>query len=248
MGSESMRKIFESTDFAMRIVGLLLLGTTLPSAGAVKAGLTGNIGPVVASFGTDPLKRSAQTPTATAWRPAAASAAALLVRPALVRAEVVANPYAKAEAANAALRARDDAGGGLFEVVLNNGLNLVLTGVVLALVVFIASFALEAAKEVGDASRSISDAIQDNYGEADADDSVKQQGDFLYVDDNPNSRSKMAEFKQGKRATTSIKNRKEKLDFTKSESGFDFAPWMKIDQEAVAAAEAARRERKKKSR
>jgi hypothetical protein len=170
----------------------------------------------------------------------------LLLHPALVHAEVVANPYAKAEAANAALRSsREAAGPGFFDSLFSNAANLALTGVVLALVGFIASFALEAVKEVGDTSRNLADAIQDNYGDEEVDDSVKQQGGFLFVDDNPNSRKSMGDQRKGTRATTSIKDRKKKIDFTKSETGFDFAPWMKIDQNAVAAAEAARKARKK---
>ena len=54
----------------------------------------------------------------------------------------------------------------------------------------------------------------------------------------------MATLTKGTRTTSSIKDKNQKIDFTKSENGFDFAPWMQIDQRAVAKAEAQRRAKK----
>ena len=182
------------------------------------------------------------------WAHAAAGIASALVAPQLARAETLANPYADAQAQNEALAAAKAAAGqsDLISDALGGAGNLVLLGVVGILVFFIGTNLLEFVQEAGRQTRSVGEALQD-YGE----EAPRPSGGSLFVDENPNSAKAIAKSNiRGKNtgAKVSIKDiKKGKLpeyNFLKSDTGFDFAPWMNIDQYKVAAAEEARLQRK----
>ncbi|EOD24619.1 hypothetical protein EMIHUDRAFT_463546 [Emiliania huxleyi CCMP1516] len=132
----------------------------------------------------------------------------------------------------------------IFDTVLNLG----LTAIFLALLATILKFGFDFVTTAASVARPVDEAVADTYGEEAAGTKLAP-GEALYDDTpNPNAMERMATLKKGTRATSSVRDPEKKIDFTKSESGFDFAPWMQIDQRAVARAEKERKARKAKDK
>ena len=125
-----------------------------------------------------------------------------------------------------------------------NLVNLVLLAVVGGLGLFILSFFGEAAVTAADASKELATKLDAQDKAAGRPRAAKPSGPVFDDSANPNDTARMATLTKGTRTTSSIKDKNQKIDFTKSENGFDFAPWMQIDQRAVAKAEAQRRAKK----
>ena len=190
-----------------------------------------------------PPTRGAGSPTT---RPAltltpktAAFLGPLTAMPGVALADVVDNPY------NRGFVEPTAAGDGGFLADAGESIvNLVLLAAVGGLGLFILSFFGEAAVTAADASKELATKLDAQDKAAGRPRAAKPSGPVFDDSANPNDAARMATLTKGTRTTSSIKDKNQKIDFTKSENGFDFAPWMQIDQRAVAKAEAQRRAKK----
>ena len=162
-----------------------------------------------------------------------------LAVPGVALADVVDNPY------NRGFVEPTAAGDGGFLADAGESIvNLVLLAAVGGLGLFILSFFGEAAVTAADASKELATKLDAQDKAAGRPRAAKPSGPVFDDSANPNDATRMATLTKGTRTTSSIKDKNQKIDFTKSENGFDFAPWMQIDQRAVAKAEAQRRAKK----
>ena len=163
----------------------------------------------------------------------------LTALPGVALADVVDNPY------NRGFVEPTAAGDGGFLADAGESIvNLVLLAAVGGLGLFILSFFGEAAVTAADASKELATKLDAQDKAAGRPRAAKPSGPVFDDSANPNDAARMATLTKGTRTTSSIKDKNQKIDFTKSENGFDFAPWMQIDQRAVAKAEAQRRAKK----
>ena len=181
----------------------------------------------------------ATRPALTLTPKTAAFLGPLTALPGAALADVVDNPY------NRGFVEPTAAGDGGFLADAGESIvNLVLLAAVGGLGLFILSFFGEAAVTAADASKELATKLDAQDKAAGRPRAAKPSGPVFDDSANPNDTARMATLTKGTRTTSSIKDKNQKIDFTKSENGFDFAPWMQIDQRAVAKAEAQRRAKK----